>query len=210
MADSEGGFDITSVAASLSDDWAHSLDPGETVLWQGRPCSRLRWEFESPFEALNFPFWTGVLVLWAVMEEWNPLFVAIMALLFGGLSLWTLVGQPCRAAFVRAHTVYTLTDRLALIATEVFGKREIRCYPIGTDTRLKLVHGAPGALLFLQATFVDEEGFDRPKRLGVETIEYCHKVIALMRAAQKGPPSSAITTRRLAIRLENRPSGCRL
>ena len=53
------------------------------------------------------------------------------------------------AAYVRSRTWYTLTDRRAIIATDmpVQGRR-LSSYPLTPDTEAQLVDGHPGSILF--------------------------------------------------------------
>lgn len=171
-------------APSVADEWAGILDAGETILWQGRPSSRLRLEFTSPMQPLFFLFFTGFSVFWMVMAAQAGGIFWTFGLLFFFVGAWSLVGQHFWAAFVRGRTFYTLTDRRAMIATEVFGRRSLKSYPVGPTTTIDFRDGTPGSIFFATETTTDGEGSVSTTKAGFEMIEDARSVFSLMRGIE--------------------------
>lgn len=165
-------------------DWAGILDQDERILWQGQPVDRLRIEFGTPFEPLFFTFFTGFSVFWMVMASRAGGLFWTFGLLFFVVGSYSLFGQHFWKRHVRARTFYTLTDRRALIATEVWGRRSLKSYPIGKDTIVELTDGAPGSVFFATETKTDSDGDTTHSRIGFELVEDCRSVYAQIRQIQ--------------------------
>ena len=165
-------------------DWAGILDQGENILWQGRPLPRLRLEFQTPFEPLFFTFFTGFSVFWMVGASRAGGLFWTFGLLFFVVGSYSLIGQHYWKRYLRAHTFYTLTDRRALIATDVWGRRTLKSYPIAKSTMVELADGAPGSVFFATETQTDSDGDRTHSRIGFELVEDCRSVYALIRQIQ--------------------------
>lgn len=125
------------------------LQPGERVLWTGRPAAGLRL---GPRDAFLVPFsifWLGFVAFW----EWSVLrgSGSPIMLLFGAVmlvfGLFFLIGRFFVDAAVRGGTVYAVTDRRALIVRRFFGERLLSA-PLGGQLRLKGRNGDRGTLEF--------------------------------------------------------------
>ncbi|RVV98350.1 hypothetical protein EKE94_05340 [Mesobaculum littorinae] len=132
------------------DGWEGILDPGEEILWQGRPDGALvlsgglgRSVFGLAFTAVS------VLILREIAADGPPL-AMLWALPFLGIGLYMLAGRFAWDALRRRHTWYTLTDRRAFIATELFGRRRLNSWPIRPDTPVTLDPGPPDDVWFAE------------------------------------------------------------
>lgn len=130
-------------------DWQGVLEPGERVLWQGRPDPGIRIESEDLPQALMGLFMTCFALFWM----WNAARSSIVFALFGTAFLVIGGRQMLEgnliAAYIRSRTWYTLTNRRAIIATDmpVQGRR-LTSYPLTPDTQAELVDDDPGSILF--------------------------------------------------------------
>ncbi|MDG3041105.1 YdbT family protein [Roseicyclus marinus] len=138
--------------------WDDILEPGETVLWQGQPLPGIIWRdmiggrlpIGIIFTAFS-TFWIG-LTIWMAASIDGPILLRLLfpmaGLPFLGIGVYMLVGHLYWDALVRGGTWYTLTDRRAFIATDVFGRRKLDSYPIDEMTGLSLRDGVPGDVIF--------------------------------------------------------------
>ena len=181
---------MTDGAADKPDGWEGILEPGETVLWQGQPRPGVSFAGLDLRRTLFGILFLGFSLFWVVASasatDDAPLPVQILfpaagllfvfqgARLAGGDRLWQ--------AWVRRHTWYTLTNRRALIATEVFGRRGLEAWPITGRNALDLVEGSPGSIFFADTG----RPFGRGRRIGFEGIDDAREVLALMRRVQRG------------------------
>ncbi len=171
-------------AHAISDEWTGLLDADERIVWQGRPSSRLRWEFRSPFEPFFFVFFTGFSVFWMAMASRAGGFFWTFGLLFFVVGSYFLVGQHFWLAYARRSTFYTLTSKRAFIASNVLGRRKMQSYPITQGTVLNYVAGAPGSVLFARE-IVRNDDSATTKDIGFEMIHDAREVFALMRKVQE-------------------------
>jgi hypothetical protein len=181
--------DMQDTLAKTPDEatWQGILDPGEQVLWQGRPAPKLRLEFRSPFEPLFFTFFTGFSVFWMVMASRAGGLFWTFGLLFFFVGSYALFFQHFWKLYVRSRTFYTLTDRRAFIATEAFGKRTLKSYPITPGTVVELSDGEPGSIFFATETIKDSEGDVTHTKIGFELVEDPRSVYARIREIQNRP-----------------------
>ncbi len=105
-------------------------------------------------------------------------------LLFFFVGSFGLVGNHFWRAYARSRTFYTLTDRRALVATLIGGKRTLQSYPINTATVIDLVDGTPGSVYFAAQSTTDSNGNTTQSRIGFEMIDDCRSVYARLREVQ--------------------------
>ncbi|MBY6155197.1 aspartate carbamoyltransferase catalytic subunit [Vannielia litorea] len=175
--------------------WERLLDDDEEILWQGRPNGGVVVRSKDAFESLFGLFFAGFAVFWISMASSmrppsNAPFIFQIFPLFGlpflAIGLYMVFGKYFWRAYVRRHTNYTLTNKRGFIATEVFGNRKLKSYPL-TD-RLELEQTAQGDTLWIasqQFTRRNKNGFNRTytKRIGFELIEDGGRVMGLARKA---------------------------
>ena len=100
--------------ADTSDtSWDGILDPGEKILWQGRPGTRIALTSQDYAIMGVGGVFTGFALYWmAAPFRQGDRFWMFGLLHFSvglGIALWPLTGAP----FIRSRSWYTLTDRRA-------------------------------------------------------------------------------------------------
>jgi hypothetical protein len=169
--------------------WEGLLDPGERIIWRGRPSPRFRFSLLTVFFIVWAAIFGGVplsLVLSGADDGGGPLlllFVLVAATMLGGHLAWPRLRS--RSMF------YTLTDRRAFIATDFFGIRSLKSYPITADTPLELRDGRGGGVIFERrrtrsrkgGTMVQEIGF-----LGLDDPREPFRLMRQIQAADRGAP----------------------
>ncbi len=140
--------------------WEDILDPGETLLWQGRPDHGPAFRPQHPMQVVMGVFFVVFSTVWIKMAFWitggfpddagglvdifpyfGVLFLAVGLYMAGGFVLWDMLRL--------SRTTYTLTDRRAFIATDLpIQGRRLRSWPLDADTRLSLDDGDRGSVWF--------------------------------------------------------------
>jgi hypothetical protein len=174
-------------AAPPPEGWEGILDPGERILWQGRPAprpaalpARGRRNRIMPFAVIAFSIFWMVQAMQAGGVLW------LFGLVFLYIGIRELRRRPEVRRDVLPETFYTLTDRRAFIATDLGGKRDLRSYPIDRDTVVELVDGRPGSVYFATAPVAGGLLGGIRSRIGFELVEDARSVYALIREIQ-GP-----------------------
>lgn len=174
------------MSADTSTGWEGILDPGEVILWQGRPSASIRLEWDSIFHVFFFIFWTGFSVFWTVMAATmggGPMWM--FGLLFVGIGAYQLIGIHFWRAYLRSQTHYTLTSKRAFIAQQKFSTRSLDSYPIDPGTHLALTErGSTADLIFATRTHKNKRQITTQK-IGFEQIPDAREVMSLMRQIQQ-------------------------
>ncbi|MCO6384216.1 aspartate carbamoyltransferase catalytic subunit [Oceanicola sp. 502str15] len=177
--------------------WAGLLDDDEEILWQGRASGAITFRGRDIFQSLFGLFFAGFAIFWISMaSSMGPPrnapaifhFFPLFGLPFLAIGLHLAFGKYFWDAYVRRHTNYTLTNQRGFIATEVFGNRKLKSYPL-TDN-LVLEQSARGdTLWFASENFTrrNKNGLKRTytRRIGFELIEDGAQVMGLARKALK-------------------------
>ena len=141
---------------SAATGWEGILEPGEEILWQGRPDAEIRWSDLRPQKLVFGLFYAGFAVFWMVaaggMVWGGPMGGGPFALfpLFGipflliGLNI--MGGHVIWDAYKRGRTWYTLTDRRAFAATAVLGIKRLRAVRIEEATPAEMTADVPPSL----------------------------------------------------------------
>lgn len=155
----EGGPGDPAAAASAA--LAEHLGAEEATLWRGRPEQGLVWRrtdwFLAPFSLAWCAFaalGTGIAAL-----EGQLLFAAI-GVLMTALGGYLAIGRFFVDARLRAGTLYAITERRALIATD-FPWPAVKERAFGPDVELLFEAGAPASLRFVSLA----PGVERAARL---------------------------------------------
>jgi hypothetical protein len=125
------------------------LQPGEKLLWTGRPARGLR---TSPEDALMIPFslfWGGFAIFWEsmVFHSRAPVFFRLWGIPFVAVGLYFIVGRFFVDAWARGRTVYGVTNQRALVLRNIFSEQLISTKLDG-DVRLKRESSGRGTLAF--------------------------------------------------------------
>lgn len=172
--------------------WQGILEDGETVRWQGQPDPATDWSELRPQKVLFGLVFAGFAIFWIAMalgQVPGSSFMGIVFPLFGlpflviglreaGLGvLW--------AAYRRRHTWYSLTNRRAFIATDLFGRRDLEAYPIGPATVLDLQDGKQTGHIWFATDFVKTQRGSKRRRIGFTHLNDSRAVYDLMRQMQR-------------------------
>lgn len=145
------------------DGWADILEPGETIVWQGRPRASIRWRDLISVQTVMGVFFIVFTTVWLKGAIWMGgsmpggagdmlIIFKLFGAVFLAVGVYMALGRLFVDAFVRARTWYTLSDRAAYIATDVFGQRKLKRYSGADMVEPRLEDGTPGAVWFASET----------------------------------------------------------
>ena len=186
------------MSRALPPGWEGLLDEDERILWQGTPNGGLTFRSGDLAQSAFGLVFAGFAVFWiATTSSMGSLgnapaifrFFPLFGLPFLAIGLHMAFGRYIWQAFQRRHTHYTLTSKRGFIATQSFGSRSLKSYPLG---ELELQESARGdTLLFTTHTNTrrGKNGHRRTvtKRIGFELIPDGRKVYQRARKALKEP-----------------------
>lgn len=131
--------------------WTPFLDPGERMLWTGRPIQG--WTL-SKIDIFLIPFsaiWAlGALGGVAAALAEAPLASLPVLLLFLAIAFYIMVGRFMQDARRRARTRYAITDRRALILR---GRSSLQSKGLGRDMAVDLTAGPRSTIAFGEQPF---------------------------------------------------------
>ena len=166
--------------------WAGILDPGEEIIWQGRPDAKVIWKVSHIFTFIFGLFFAGFALFWMVMASSAGGFFWMFGLIHFSVGLGLAIGPPFWGAWRRRHTWYSLSDRRAFIATDVpFRGRKLKSYPITSDTSLEYEAGHPASIHFATEYRRTKNG-SRQVPIGFERIHDGDDVYSKIRSIQRG------------------------
>ncbi len=178
--------DLPAATAIDTSGWEGLLDPGERILWQGRPGTAIRIALGDIVLIVFGTCFAGFSLFWMVMASQAGSFFWLFGSLHFcvgmGIILWPVLGRP----YLRRHTWYTLTDKRAFIATDVplRGKR-LKSYPINADNSLTFEDRQPGSVIFA-SEWRRGRNSSYETRIGFKDIDDARAVYGLMRRVQRG------------------------
>lgn len=129
--------------------WQGILEDGETILWQGRPEKGVRW-----LDGLRTNFVMGIVItcfalFWMYEAAKSGTLMWIFGMLFLLLGLKQLAEPTIIPAYIRSRSWYTLTNRRAIIATDMPVRgRQLNSVPITRETEVTFEPGDPGSIFF--------------------------------------------------------------
>ncbi|MFT7595906.1 MAG: hypothetical protein ACI8R4_003239, partial [Paracoccaceae bacterium] len=115
---------------SVPDGWRGLLAGDEKILWQGRPEPGFRLDLSQPMSLVMGVFFMGFSLFWMKMASQAGGFFWMFGLLFFGTGFFNAIGVHVWKSYRRTKTHYTLTDKHAFIATDLFDKKRLKSYPI--------------------------------------------------------------------------------
>lgn len=162
--------------------WQGILDDDERILWQGRPEPGLRIGASDLRDALPALFALAFLLFWLTMAL--SVGGGFMFIVVGLIAFCSVTYKLFRALFLpawgRARSWYTLTDRRAIVASDIpFQGRRLVSYQLDAGSMLEYVAGDPPSILFGP---VVGDPRDRP---GFRFIKDADQVMALLRRIQR-------------------------
>jgi hypothetical protein len=128
------------------DELSSYLDPGEKLLWAGRPVqgivlTPLDWYF-IPFSVVWFG--TVLYIFWQGATKTSEPMSSVVSVLFVGIGIYLLVGRFFADAFYRSRLVYGVTDRRAIIASGIL-QRSVQSIDLSSLSGLKREDRADGS-----------------------------------------------------------------
>ena len=130
-----------------SNRWEDYLDADEKLLWQGAPATGLRFSGKGAVMSVFGVFFFGFSVFWITMaatmantgSAFDFLF-PLFGLPFVAVGFWLVIGHWFFDAYKRKKSRYALTNKRAIIARSVFG-RKLESYEITENSPVSLVQG---------------------------------------------------------------------
>ena len=124
--------------AASEDELSSYLDPGEKLLWAGRPAQGIVF---TPLDWYFIPFsviWFGIVlyIFWQGATTNPEPMSAVGSVLFVGIGIYLLVGRFFADAFYRSRLVYGVTDRRAIIASGIL-QRSLQSIDLSSLSGLK-------------------------------------------------------------------------
>lgn len=161
--------------------WQGILDADEQILWQGQPDARPRIEFDTLRDSLPGLAMTAFALFWIYQAAQASIMFSLFGLIFVGVGLRHFLQPILWPAYLRSRSWYTLTDRRAIVATDVpFKGRRLNSYPITPDTLVEFVADDPPSIL------LGPEQGKRSERAGFHHIAHADQVMVLIRRIQQG------------------------
>lgn len=170
--------------------WEGILQPGEAILWQGRPDGRIELTPRDLPEIGFGVIFTGFAVFWtgSAWARGAPILFTAFGLPFVLVGLSIMLRSTLIAGLRRRNTWYTLSNRRAFIATDLpLRGRSLQSYPLGRESVLELdQRGDLFTLTFARKRATASERVGRELPIAFERIADGHKVLSLMRQVQGG------------------------
>lgn len=166
---------------STAPGWEGILEPGETILWQGRPEQGFYVGAGQVFTAVFGLFFAGFALFWMVLASQGPGPFWMFGLIHFGVGVamvgWSIWGST----YTRRNTWYTLTDRRAFIATDFLTRgRALDAYPL-RDARVIFKAGPPDAVHFAEKELRSSKGRRYTVPVGFERLSDGAHVMRLIR-----------------------------
>ena len=177
----------TATAAEPRDGWDAFLDPGERIIWQGRPDGGFYLKPSNYVMALFGLAFAGFAFFWMVMAGQAGGGFWAFGLLHFAVGVGLVVGAVYWGTFKRQRTWYSLSNQRAFIATElpVVGRR-LKSWPITEDIPLAMDDGDLSNVWFASETRRRSKGGRYTVKIGFERIADGRDVYRLLRDVQRG------------------------
>lgn len=170
----------TDVKATVPSGWEGILDPGERILWQGRPGQGFHLEPHKLIPAVFGLVFAGFALFWMVMAAQSGGGFWMFGLIHFTVGLWLTAHSLFWGSFVRRRTWYTLSDKRAFFATDLpFKGKQLASYPITRGTPLAF-HEGRDTVVFAKEERRGNKGRRFSVDIGFEHIEDAKKVYRLM------------------------------
>lgn len=174
---------------STPSGWEGILDDDEEIRWQGRPDGAVVWKASHIFTGLFGLAFAGFALFWMIMasQAGGGFWAFGLIHFFVGLSIG--IAPPFWNVYKRRNSWYTLTNRRALIATDLpLIGRKLKSYPISKGTVLEFNSGNPDSIIFASERRRSKNGTYKVK-IGFERIVEGQQVYRMIRDIQKDIPT---------------------
>ncbi len=166
--------------------WEGILDAGERILWQGRPDASIVIKPATIFIIFFGCIFAGFALFWMATSLQAGGFFWLFGLPHFGIGIFIIFTAIYGGSYMRKRTWYTLTDKRALIATDLPIKgRGMKSYPITAETQLDFQDNDPATIYFFKRIRRNKNG-THTVNVGFERIPDGRKVYGLMRRIQGG------------------------
>jgi len=170
--------------------WAPFLDPGERILWQGRPDTAVSLGSSNIFLGLFGMAFAGFALVWMVLAASAGGGFWAFGLIHFSVGVFIILSALFGGPFKRARTWYALSTNRAFIATNLpIVGRKLKSYPITAESVLETNGDNPATIHFAtetrRRTGKNSRGtYQAP--VGFERIYDGDEVYALLRKVQRG------------------------
>lgn len=173
------------MSAPVAAGWEGILDPGEVILWQGRPDRALHIGFTHVLMFFFGLVFAGFALFWMAMASAAAGLFWMFGLIHFSVGVAIMVGGPLVSLYKRRHCYYTLTDRRAFVASDspLLG-RSLQSYPIVAQSPVSLDEGRLSDVYFATRQVRVKNG-SRTVSIGFERIENGRQVLSLIRQVQR-------------------------
>lgn len=167
--------------------WEGILAPGERILWQGRPDPTFTLRGHSFALIFVGAFFSAIALLFiGVGIAIGDMVFALFPTIHLAVGLGLLIGPPVWKTYVRRNSWYTLTDRRAIIATDLWPKgRDMVMHDIGPDSPLRLIERPHPGVHFAIRHIRTKRG-TRVVPFGFDHIDDAQKVYDLLQSIKQG------------------------
>ncbi|MCK4712180.1 MAG: aspartate carbamoyltransferase catalytic subunit [Marinosulfonomonas sp.] len=170
---------------STQSGWEGILDDDEEVRWQGRPDGAVVWRAAHLATGLFGLVFAGFALFWMIIAAQAGGGMWAFGLIHFSAGISIAIAPPFWNAYKRRNSWYTLTNRRAIIATDMpMVGRKLKSYPITKSTMLELDSGALDSVIFASEYRHRKNGTYEIK-IGFERIEDGRKIYGLIRDIQK-------------------------
>ena len=154
---------------SIPSGWEGILDKDEGIRWQGRPDAAVVWKLSNIPTILFGLAFSGFALFWMIMAAAAGGGFWMFGLIHFFVGIGISIGPVFWSAYRRRNTWYTLTNKRAIIATDLPTRgRILKSYPISKDTVLGINTDDPASITFAterrrrkNGTYEVKIGFDR-------------------------------------------------
>ncbi|NOX41976.1 MAG: aspartate carbamoyltransferase catalytic subunit [Alphaproteobacteria bacterium] len=165
--------------------WDGILDPGEEIIWQGRPDGKIVMGIANIIGVIFGMFFAGVALIWMVAAASSGGLFWMFGMIHFTVGLGIAFAAVYMGAYKRRNSWYTLTNRRAFIAYHfsVVGK-QLKSYPINEGTVLDFQDDELASIFFATERRITRKGSHTIK-IGFERIANGRAVYAKFREIKR-------------------------
>lgn len=165
--------------------WEGILDTDEAIRWQARPDGAVTWQTVTISKVLFGLVFSGFALFWMIMASQAGGMFWMFGLIHFCVGIGIGIAPLYWNAYRRRNSWYTLTNKRALIATDMpLQGRKIKSYPITKQTPLELEMLDLGSIYFA-TKMRHSKNRSYEVKIGFERITDAGHVFSLMRDIQK-------------------------